>query len=65
MTAELHHGRGFFALRGLDLHGMSFEDTILRYLGVSSYVADKIAVQDECGNVFGQSIFWSFSIALI
>jgi hypothetical protein len=57
MTAELHHGRGFFVLRGLDPRGLSSEDTILRYLGISSYVADKIAVQDEYGNVFGQSLF--------
>lgn len=52
MTAELHNERGFFVLRGLDPHEVSSEDVILRYLGISSYIADKIAVQDEYGNVF-------------
>ncbi|KAK3897168.1 hypothetical protein C8A05DRAFT_20009 [Staphylotrichum tortipilum] len=52
LTADLHHGRGFFILRGLTIAGLLTEDTILRYLGIASFVADKIGVQDEHGNVF-------------
>ncbi|KAI1746574.1 hypothetical protein F4782DRAFT_43397 [Xylaria castorea] len=52
LATELHDGRGFFVLRGLDPREISLEDKILRYLAITSYVADKIGVQDDHGNVF-------------
>ncbi|KAK4175136.1 hypothetical protein QBC36DRAFT_355504 [Triangularia setosa] len=35
-----------------DTYGFFIVHVILRYFGISSYVADKIGVQDEYGNVF-------------
>ena len=46
--------RGFFILRGLDPSGLTPEDMVLRYIGIASFVADKIGVQDGHGNVLGK-----------
>jgi hypothetical protein len=54
LTADLHTKQPFFILRGLSLGGLAPEDTVLRYLGVASFVADKIGAQEACGNVFGK-----------
>lgn len=54
MVIDLHYGRGFFVIRGLETKETSAEDIVLRFLGISAHVADKIGVQDEYGNVFGR-----------
>lgn len=52
LTKDLHQGRGFFTIRGLDPDEFSPEDNILVFLGISSYVAEKRAKQDDSGNIF-------------
>lgn len=54
LATDLHESRCFFIVRGLDPCGLTPEDTILRYMGVASFVGDKIGVQDGYGNVFGK-----------
>ncbi|MCJ1351315.1 MAG: hypothetical protein MMC33_001299 [Icmadophila ericetorum] len=50
---ELHEGRGFFALRGLNPARYSVEDNMLIFLGVSSYIGEKRGKQDSDGNMIG------------
>lgn len=56
MTEELHFGRGFFALRGLNPDRYSREDNILLFLGVSAYVGENRGKQDDKGHIFGQCL---------
>ncbi|KAH8682705.1 hypothetical protein BX600DRAFT_506272 [Xylariales sp. PMI_506] len=53
LAKELHFGRGFFALRGLDPAKYSQEDNVLIFLGISSYIGDKRGIQDVKGHLFG------------
>ena len=53
LTEDLHFGRGFFALRGLNPDKYSTEDNMLLFLGVSAYIGEERAVQDDSGHVFG------------
>jgi hypothetical protein len=41
LSIDLHHGSGFFVLRGLQSSKYSREDNIFIYLGVSSYVGSR------------------------
>ncbi|KAF5648097.1 Clavaminate synthase [Fusarium sp. NRRL 52700] len=52
LSEGLHHGKGFFMLRGLDPTTFSVEDNALLYLGLSSYIAPTRGKQDEEGNMF-------------
>ncbi|PMD45737.1 Clavaminate synthase-like protein, partial [Hyaloscypha variabilis F] len=52
LSRDLHQGRGFFTIRGLDPDEFSPEDNILVFLGISSYIAEKRAKQDDHGNLF-------------
>ena len=53
-TLDLHDGKGFFAIRGIDNGKYSIEDNVLIFLGISSYVGDKRAKQDDNGNIIGK-----------
>ena len=59
LAEELHHGCGFFALRGLDPNKYSREDNIIIFLGISSYVGEMRGKQDDSGHLFGSSCPWS------
>ncbi|KAK1149760.1 hypothetical protein N8T08_005314 [Aspergillus melleus] len=47
LSKELHAGRGFFVLRGLDLDRYSREDNIIIYSGVSSHVGNIRGRQED------------------
>ncbi|KAI9155057.1 Taurine hydroxylase-like protein SAT17 [Paramyrothecium foliicola] len=48
---ELHQGRGFTVIRGLDASHYEAEDSVKIFLGISSYVADHRGRQDKKGNM--------------
>lgn len=48
---NIHLGFGFNVIRGLDPGRYSSLDNVLIYLGITSYVAEKRAVQDSSGNM--------------
>lgn len=51
LTHDLHFGRGFFLLSGLDLKKYSVEDSVILFLGISSHVGEQRAKQDDDGNM--------------
>lgn len=51
LTVELHEGKGFFVLRGLNPADYTPEDNIIIYLGISSYIAETRGKQDDAGNM--------------
>ncbi|KAK1832993.1 hypothetical protein QBC39DRAFT_390275 [Podospora conica] len=52
LAEDLHDGRGFFAVRGLNPTKYSREDNIVIFLGVSSYVGELRGKQDDKGHIF-------------
>ena len=38
LSKELHTGRGFFVLRGVDVDNYSTEDNVIIFAGISSYI---------------------------
>lgn len=51
LAIELHNGKGFFVIRGLDYSKYSVEDNTVIFLGIQGYVAEKRARQDDMGNM--------------
>jgi hypothetical protein len=47
----LHLGRGFVVIRGIDVSKYTVEDSVIIFLGVASYIADKRGLQDRKGNM--------------
>ena len=54
LSIELHEGRGFFVISGLSSEDFSAEDNVLVFLGISSYVGNRIGTQDRDQHVFGK-----------
>lgn len=54
LSLDVHNGRGFSVIRGINPRDYSVEDLTLAYMGVSSYVADKRGCQDKLGNMLGK-----------
>jgi len=50
---EVHQGRGFAVLRGLDPSKYSLADNVILYAGIASYIGNKRGLQDRSGNVLG------------
>jgi hypothetical protein len=50
---EVHNGKGFFVLRGLDPEKYSVEDGMVIFLGIQTYIAEQKARQDDKGNMIG------------
>ncbi|PSS03640.1 hypothetical protein BD289DRAFT_358794 [Coniella lustricola] len=50
LSREVHTGRGFIVLRGLNPADFSAGDLTMIYLGISAYVGGKIGRQDRAGN---------------
>ncbi|KAB5551077.1 hypothetical protein GE09DRAFT_965280 [Coniochaeta sp. 2T2.1] len=48
---DIHRGRGFAIIRGLDPKDFSLEDNLIVFLGVSSYIGSQRGRQDEDGNM--------------
>lgn len=53
ISQEVHHGRGFAVIRGLEPANFCVEDLTMIYLGIASHVADRIGRQDRNGNALG------------
>ncbi|KAL1842469.1 hypothetical protein VTJ49DRAFT_5206 [Mycothermus thermophilus] len=51
LALEIHRGRGFAVIRGLDPDEFSPEDNVLIFLGVSSYIGELRGRQDEHGSM--------------
>lgn len=54
ISLDVHDGRGFAVIRGINPGDYSVEDLTLAYMGVASYVADKRGCQDKVGNMLGE-----------
>jgi hypothetical protein len=50
-AVEVHSGRGFVNIRGAELDRYSPEDSVIIFLGLSSYIGEKRAKQDDQGNM--------------
>ncbi|KAJ4290700.1 hypothetical protein N0V88_006448 [Collariella sp. IMI 366227] len=51
LSQDVHHGKGFCVIRGLNPASYSVEDLTLVYLGVQSYIAEQRGRQDRNGNM--------------
>ncbi|KAK3320449.1 hypothetical protein B0T19DRAFT_387052 [Cercophora scortea] len=51
ISLDIHRGKGFAVIRGLDPEAYSAEDNALIFLGISSYIAGKRGRQDEDGSM--------------
>jgi hypothetical protein len=54
LSDDIHNKRGFFVVRGLGSNKYGLEDDLMRFLGLSSYIGDKRAKQDDEGNMLGE-----------
>jgi hypothetical protein len=52
---EIHNGKGFTVIRGLDPRKYSVEVLSMLYLGIQSHLANKLGRQDSKGNMLGKS----------
>ncbi|PHH58614.1 hypothetical protein CDD81_5080 [Ophiocordyceps australis] len=48
---QVHEGRGFVVVKGLDASRYSPRDSVIIFLGISAYIADQRGLQDQKGNV--------------
>lgn len=55
IARELHGGRGFAVLRGLEPRRYTARDNLLIYLGLTAYIAEHRAVQDSGGSMISMS----------
>ncbi|KAK1755151.1 hypothetical protein QBC47DRAFT_210397 [Echria macrotheca] len=51
LSHDVHHGRGFGIVRGINPASYSVEDLSLIYLGIQSYIAEQRGRQDRRGNM--------------
>ncbi|KAG4416259.1 hypothetical protein IFR04_010605 [Cadophora malorum] len=51
VAEQIHNGKGFCILRGLEADRYCLEDSMIVFLGVQSYVAERRMRQDEVGNM--------------
>jgi len=47
VSHDVHNGRGFCVVRGLDLEALTDEESVLVYAGISSHVAPVRGFQDK------------------
>lgn len=55
ISKELHFGRGFAILRGLEPKKYTPLDNIIIYAGVTSYIAETRGCQDGWGNMISEN----------
>ena len=53
LSKDVHHGKGFCVVRGIDPAQYDVEDLTLVYLGIQSHVAELRGRQDRGGNMLG------------
>ncbi|KAH7417717.1 taurine catabolism dioxygenase TauD [Cadophora sp. MPI-SDFR-AT-0126] len=51
LAEDIHNGKGFCILRGLEADRYCLEDSMIVFLGIQSYVAERWMRQDEVGNM--------------
>ncbi|KAH6634060.1 hypothetical protein B0J18DRAFT_415162 [Chaetomium sp. MPI-SDFR-AT-0129] len=51
LCRDVHDGKGFCIVRGINPKTYSVEDLTLAYLGIQSYIAEQRGRQDKCGNM--------------
>ncbi|KAK3935993.1 hypothetical protein QBC46DRAFT_396165 [Diplogelasinospora grovesii] len=51
LSGDIHCGRGFGVIRGINPSSYSVEDLTLVYLGIQSYIAEQRGRQDKRGNM--------------
>ncbi|KAK1989541.1 TfdA family taurine catabolism dioxygenase TauD [Colletotrichum cereale] len=51
IAKEVHHGKGFAVVRGIDPQKHSVEDLTVLYLGIQGYIANQRGRQDKKGNM--------------
>jgi hypothetical protein len=56
VARDIHRGRGFAVVRGLNPDEFSPEDNVLVFLGISSYIGVQRGRQDEEGNMLSKSL---------
>lgn len=54
---ELHDGKGFFVIKGLNHDTLTAAESSLIYLGITSYIGDKKGIQNFDGDVIGRPQF--------
>lgn len=55
MSEDLHWGKGFFVISGLDTDKYSAADLTSIYLGLANYIGDKRGIQNRRGEVLSKS----------
>lgn len=50
---DVYNGKGFGVIRGLNPDKYSVEDLSILYLGIQSYIANRLGRQDKKGNMMG------------
>lgn len=55
VSKELHFGRGFAILRGLEPKQYTSLDNVIIYTGVTSYIAETRGCQDNWGNMMSEN----------
>lgn len=65
IAQNVHRGRGFAIIRGLDPKEYSPEDNAIVFLGISSYIGEKRGMQDGDGNMLGMDIYRRLLLLLI
>ena len=53
LAGDLYNGKGFFLIRGIE-QTYCVEDSMIVFLGIQSYIAERRMRQDEAGNMIGQ-----------
>ena len=51
VAEDIHNGKGFCVLRGLEADRYCLEDGMIVFLGIQSHIAEKRLRQDELGNM--------------
>jgi len=64
ITTDIHYGRGFSVLRGLDPFRYTAEDNMLLFLGISSYIGNRRGRQGQGGEMISKSELPSSRITL-
>ena len=56
LAKQIHDGKGFFIVRGLNPDNYSRDTNAVMYVGISSYIGETRGRQDEFGNMLRKSI---------
>ena len=57
LAVDVHLGKGFCVIRGIDPKAHSLEDNTIIFLGISSYIGERRGRQDRLGNMLSMADF--------